>query len=272
MKQVIFILGSGHCGSTLLDLMLDAHPSIIGVGEMHGLKGDSLCTCGKTASECSFWSNAAKSDMNAEQQIFLSKLDFLLNKPRYRSVKTKKLIDAKDLRQTIVSMYERMNAEIIVDSSKSVERALLMSDAREIEPIIIHLVRDGRAVTWSYIRKYQRIIPFFFKWALENLKIEIAKRRFPGQRLFVGYESLAAHPEQTLRLITDAIGIAYDESMMDFRSGEHHQMGGNRMRFETERRIVADESWRKNMPQGLQAAFNSVFGWLNTFYHHKHTV
>ena len=35
-RKVVFILGSGHCGSTLLDLMLGAHSRIVGLGEMSG--------------------------------------------------------------------------------------------------------------------------------------------------------------------------------------------------------------------------------------------
>jgi hypothetical protein len=35
---LLYILGSGHCGSTLLDLLLNGHPQILGLGEMVALK------------------------------------------------------------------------------------------------------------------------------------------------------------------------------------------------------------------------------------------
>jgi hypothetical protein len=45
--KVIFILGSGHCGSTLLDLILDSHSKVFSVGEIGDLRKQKIGTCGK---------------------------------------------------------------------------------------------------------------------------------------------------------------------------------------------------------------------------------
>ena len=59
--RVAYIIGHGHSGSTLLDLMLGTHSTFVSTGEVkhlgaavHGTKHD-LCICGQTISDCPFW-------------------------------------------------------------------------------------------------------------------------------------------------------------------------------------------------------------------------
>jgi hypothetical protein len=67
MKQnafrVVYLAGSGHTGSTLVALLMDAHPAIASVGEIAvkpkiRRRGDGLghlCSCGELVNECVFW-------------------------------------------------------------------------------------------------------------------------------------------------------------------------------------------------------------------------
>ena len=64
---LVYIAGSGHSGSTLLDMMLGGHQQISSLGEVHRLyvnaqntSGIHRCTCSKTVYECSFWSRVAE--------------------------------------------------------------------------------------------------------------------------------------------------------------------------------------------------------------------
>jgi hypothetical protein len=59
--QIIYIMGSGHSGSTLLDIILGNHPDVVSVGELTYLVRDAWidnkrCACGTTGNECPFWS------------------------------------------------------------------------------------------------------------------------------------------------------------------------------------------------------------------------
>lgn len=63
MRQLVYITGSGHSGSTLLDRLLGSHPDIAALGEVHrfslGLHRSEKpfrCDCGETISDCAFWS------------------------------------------------------------------------------------------------------------------------------------------------------------------------------------------------------------------------
>src|SRR5690606_31136679 len=60
-QKVVYIVGAGHSGSTLLDLILGTHSRIESVGEIKRLerlysggKG-SGCTCGEPFTACAYW-------------------------------------------------------------------------------------------------------------------------------------------------------------------------------------------------------------------------
>ncbi len=66
--QLIYIAGSGHSGSTLLDMMLGGHSQISSLGEVHRLTMNACaktdfelhrCTCGLTVEACPFWQKVA---------------------------------------------------------------------------------------------------------------------------------------------------------------------------------------------------------------------
>jgi len=140
----------------------------------------------------------------------------------------------------------------VVDSSKSPDRAELLGKSKNIKPVIVHLVRDGKAVTWSYMRKYKKVLSFMWRWFSSNIKTEIIKRRNNFDYIFIRYEDLVRNPKKTVKKILFKVGLKYESGMVDFRNFTHHEIGGNRMRFK-----------KSNV------LFNLLFGWLNLYYKHK---
>src|SRR5262245_28833668 len=64
--RVIYIIGAGRSGSTLLDTVLANHPDVVGVGELvnlhsAGWTSDEVCACGKLGTECDFWTRVRQS-------------------------------------------------------------------------------------------------------------------------------------------------------------------------------------------------------------------
>ena len=59
MQTIIFILASGHSGSTVLDKAIGSLPNGHSLGEIDYfssfIESDSLCSCGVSHSECKFW-------------------------------------------------------------------------------------------------------------------------------------------------------------------------------------------------------------------------
>lgn len=58
--NTIYLVGAGRSGTTMLATILNNHPKIFTIGEMHQFLDyvidDKDCSCGKVLSQCSFWS------------------------------------------------------------------------------------------------------------------------------------------------------------------------------------------------------------------------
>ena len=279
--KVVLILGSGHNGGTLTDLLLDSHSQLLCIGEFHAGRASSVCSCGKPAPECVVWQKALGPQPWREQGIFKKKLDYLLDRGSYLCAKGAPVpVDEGEFTASNLAIFRTLLADrkksIIVDSSKEVERAEVLAKSPDIEPIIIHMVRDGRGSTWTYIAKYKRVFPYFYMWALSNLKAEVLRRRFRrltggrGKFIYVRFSDLVNEPEKTLRLLCKEIGVEYEPAMLRFDEHEHHQIEGNRTRFVKGHAIYPDTKPRE-MPLRLRAPFMFLFGWLNFFYRHRRT-
>lgn len=247
---VIFVLGSGHCGSTLLDMLLGSHSKIFGAGELKelGREQETICTCGRKVEKCPFWLSVME-----ETKIEFSRS----NNP----------VAAQE--QLYKNIARVSGAYSIVDSSKLPERAMFLDQSKIIQPILLHLVRDGRAVVWSYYRKYKRLFPFMWHWFILNIKIELLKMRTGLPSLFIWYGDLVASPQRELTRILDRINLSFEPAMLNFRAHEHHQVEGNRMRFGESGEIKEDNDWKGRMPIWQRTVFNFLFGWLNVYYRRK---
>jgi hypothetical protein len=182
MSRLAYILAASHSGSTLLAMLLGAHPEACTVGE---LKGDSLgeaesyrCSCGQRLKDCGFW-NQVRQGMaqkgiedydvtRAGTSVFAVSSPYarrLLN-PLPRNVFWE---TARDLALSLSPQWrahlqrtqlrnaalvevvqEVTGAKVIIDSSKLPLRLkyLLRNPALDIK--VIRLVRDGRAVSLTY--------------------------------------------------------------------------------------------------------------------------
>jgi len=66
--KIVYVIGAGHSGSTLFDVLLSMHPHITGTGEVHRLSlkpNERRCGCGSTISHCEFWASIIESYLGA---------------------------------------------------------------------------------------------------------------------------------------------------------------------------------------------------------------
>lgn len=266
---VICILGSGHCGSTLLDLLLDTHPNMLGMGEIENVWNDPSfgCTCGNPVSACRVW--AQKAPMVKDRfKIARTKSNALLGRNVFYHPITRMPVDHVAYMKETEELFEHVqkHGHILVDSSKNADRVKALSLSKKIQPYVIHLVRDGRANTWSYMRKYSQNLHFFLQWFLTNLKIERLKLEIPVPTKIIHYDSFVKDPKKALKEIAEWVKAENTFNTESFREEEHHQIGGNRLRFSSSNEIRQDNAWKKDMPLKWRIYFNIVFGWLNLYY------
>jgi len=238
---VIYIAGSSHSGSTLLDLLLGSHSAIESVGEAKKIpelmerivRGESpMCTCQKELKECTLWGPLVAQDMGD------LKNDPAANAALFRTI------------------LEKQGKSVILDSSKTLGRALLIARSAMFAPVFVHLVRDSRAVAFSSKRKRLQqkkgrdhgTMETARGWRKLNARIpQRIGKITKAPLLLVRYEDLIANPRFVLQKILAAAGLCWEEPMLRFRDHVHHNVEGNRMRMASNSDIRFDDEYLRSL-------------------------
>lgn len=258
--KIIYILGDGHSGSTILNLILGSHTQVEGVGELTAfdkcrwyLLADQtasdgrLCSCGAPISECEYWNKVIDRLRKAHSLPALE-------------------INSKNREQFENNNYAVMKAilevsgkRILCDSSKDLHRLtrLLQGDCFDVS--IVHIVRDARAVAYSYKksgmwyksqgllteerRKFYDFDNAAIRWQSTNIScfLECQKRR--TRYICIRYEDLVADPGKYIAKILEKANLSFESSQLIFWEHIHHHLGGNIARFKTRKEIKTDNSY-----------------------------
>lgn len=228
-KKIVFITGTGHCGSTLLDLLLSSHSGIFGVGELASLYKNKAYFKGEmplsnvNGFKDKYWTkeNVRQLARFSESNNFLKRL----------------LIKLKLLAPSKIKLYKYLiylsGKNVIVDSSKNIkwieDSISVLKNNREFELYLIYITRDGRAVINSYYRKYpeRTIEAITQKWIDRVTKIDKSYKKMDVQKMQLKYEDLSEDPATVITETCRFIGIEYENMMLEYWSHEHHHIGGN---------------------------------------------
>lgn len=243
--QVIYILSSGHSGSTVLGALLGNTRNARHIGELSNLykvsKGQlETCSCGFLPLKCSFWKQVLGA-FNAKLSEYGSDFDeyeknrkhveglIMRQQPSQEALKKYKLF-ASALFE-ILSQYSE--SELVIDSSKSPSRALALSKVFIDKMIIIHLKRQTNGVIYSFHRKYDklRIRPFLWNLIKEHMKIIYALRNSDAEKIKVLYETI--FEKDKVQYLFDKIGITTDFAADD-PIYNTHVIAGNRLRYQSQ--------------------------------------
>lgn len=175
--NVIYLAGTGRCGSTLLDMLLNTHPDVVTAGEIQIwphellLGGKQDCGCGKTIPDCPFWQEMLKA-MNPLEQVSPQIHHFReahnagsnLRWPHIQYIR-KGQVPAEV--QTQAEVYGSNNQELfntytatwtkmygqppqwIVDASKDPYRLYWLAISGKINLKVLHIIRYPQSYTYS---------------------------------------------------------------------------------------------------------------------------
>ena len=252
---ILFVASTSHSGSTLLDLMLNAHPEIASVGELKQLGRYARsarvrgriprCTCGALViGECPFWSIVGSittarlgrglGELNVEDYADVASFDG----------DNAVLFDA-------ISMAAQKR--YIVDSSKHLDRLerLLANPAIEVFPIF--LVRDPKGQICSALGKNKKknarsekdtygLVRLIGNYVATNRRIHKLIKNCP--HAVVRYEELVKDPEKVLTPLMQQLGLGFHPLQLEWATQVSHNVSGNRMRRGTSSELKLDEKWR----------------------------
>jgi hypothetical protein len=289
ITKVFFIMGAGHSGSTLLDIVLSSHRKGVGSGEFVWLprryqeEPTRICSCKKRYAKCDVWSsvfNEWYKKIGRENIDRFLALQSKFEQPRsptlYFLQKDKILSDPnfKDYCEMLSLLYqvlaETTQSDFVVDSSKLPTRGFVLSKCQGVDLRLIHLVRDPRAVGYSKIKRQafkpsaQHPVRAVFGWALHNKQCDQVAKNLPvRKRSVIKYEELVSNPASTLKRIEevgDEDFSAVIDQTIDHKPIEiGHIPAGNQIRFRQTIMLRADFSWKKK----LSKAEKSIYWWLS---------
>lgn len=293
--KVLYVGGMGRSGSTLLGRILGQAPGAICLGETRylwerGLLHNVRCGCGAPFRECAFWSMVGEEAFGGWDRVELERIVaidrhiFRLRRlplhwlpsarPRFAAAIGEY---ASLLEQLYTAIVRVSGARTLVDTSKNPNFASLLARTAGVDARMIHLVRDSRAVAYSWTRSKenaspigdQRLLAQFApssigpKWLVFNGALRaLALRGVPYAA--VRYEDFVARPHDTLSSIAELAqeALVPPDTQLDGNSvqlGEHHMFSGNPMRASTGWiEIAIDDEWRTAMPSSEFAQVTAV--------------
>ena len=311
---VLYIGGHGRSGSTILAQTLGQIPGFVNVGELwqiwyRGLRDNERCGCGQSFYSCEFWKAVGDEAFGGWENVDVGRMAEYrpyLQRPRYaphfalaaktnvRSRKVNTLLE--EWGPMIERLYRAIRtvsgAGVIVDSSKRFSYAVLLSLLPSADLRVVHLVRDSRAVSYSWGRTREspavvggRFMPQLNPtqasraWSIQNYSYGYLSRFARLSRL--RYEDFVSDP--TVYLAETLVGVGFDneaDKLHDVIRGRQislardHTVSGNPGRFRTGSiELKPDEEWKvkmtgvdKNMVTALTAPLLLKYGYLGEKY------
>jgi hypothetical protein len=299
-RQSVVMCGSGHSGSTLLNLILGSHPHVVSLGETtnmaQGIIEDRKCTCRLTVRACPFWATVRRAIAHSRDvDIFKRPFDFPVSLKANRNTFSGQFIhcqrqliaalgylplaameftppggiSTRRIAQNILHLFDTIRVitgrQVVVDSSK--ESPLRMKWLWMVHPSelkVLYVVRDGRAVVASNKRRGSNTKAAVWSWVRTQTIARMMFRTMPKSAwLMVRYEDLCDDPVGELTGICRFLSLEYTKDMLEFRRPIHHDIAGNEMRFEANNEIVNRETWRQELSQDDLKVFERVAGPIN---------
>lgn len=293
--RVLLVAGTGQNGATIMSRVLAQVPGFVAVGELghlwdKGLIENRACGCGVPFLECPFWTRVGEVAFGGWSQVDAQTLTglrgtlllkrtplphpFALPLLRWPGLSRRYGRSLERYREALLRVYDGIasasGAHHIVDSMKVPAHVYTVAGIPEIDPLVVHLVRDARGVAYSSMKMVLRQgtddDPYrvrrppaksALRWMWINESFDRLGRRVPST--LVRYESFVDHPAREIaRIATEAgVQVVPDElTMIDGRSVSlppDHLFAGNRVRFnEGPVELREDVEWRSAVARDTQ--------------------
>ena len=268
MQSLIYVLGAGSVGSTLLSMILGSHSKIVSVGELTKLDMyralDLPCSCDEPVSKCPFWSR-----IDVEQGAAWPA-------PIRATMPLRKLIQYRtdSLRRDPYSLgvvarnlecYEQVGKlagkNVIVDTSKDLVRLYYLYRSGRVRILPVMMVRDGRAYVESMSRRGMSPYRATLRWTRLNLLAELMIKRMRLRPYVVklDYAELTHSPKEAMEKILRPLYLEFEDSMLNYHDGAFHNIAAQTTRFKPSP-IRPMEDWRQELPLSSRIWFTALGG------------
>ena len=281
--KVLYLAGLGRSGSTILGNILGQVEGFFHGGELNfiwerNLIENRLCGCGAPFDECEVWGAVLKrafgriDEGDAREMVRVLTLStrtrhipltfFSRGRRMLASRLGKYVVQLQKLYQAVQATTD---SQVIVDSSNLPTYGHMLGMTPGIDLYVVHLVRDARAVAYSWLRKKPQpdvdelaymhrmsTVESSLLWDVWNASAEALGRGSSGRYMRLRYEDFVEEPQRALKNI---LGMLHEDSrelaFMGDRGVElevSHTVSGNPNRFQTGRVwLRPDDEWVHRM-------------------------
>jgi hypothetical protein len=285
--KILLVTGFSRNGSTLIGRILAEAEGAVCIGETQyiwrrGLVHGVECGCGLSFRACPFWSAVGEQSFGGWDAVdveMLARWEAQLNRFRFLPFhlvphlwpKFSEAIEGylSHMESVYDAVLKVSGSSLVVETSKDPCFASMLNriSGPRFDVRMVHLVRDSRAVAYSWTRKKKLPNPIGTQDSMSRFRPtvtaakwdcwNVATQAFPYlgaryMRLF--YENFVAEPKLSLEALTTfaehdfrlpAEILDEDEVLL----GEHHIFSGNPMRASFGRiPIRLDDEWRAKLP------------------------
>ncbi|QIN80251.1 hypothetical protein GBA65_18940 [Rubrobacter marinus] len=285
---MLYIAGSGRSGSTILDNILGQIEGFFPVGEFvyvwNRLANDGTCSCGARFKECEVWRPVLERAFGGPEGVdarAMARVQRTSTRPRHIPLSLTKPGEGRlrsrwteEYRDALGRFYREISnvtgSRVVVDSSKLPLYGRVLGEVPGVERYAVHLVRDPRAVAYSWRRKKRSTpagrglaympqhhpVESSLEWDLCNVAAEDLRDDAPERYLMLRYEDFVREPRPSVERILDLLGEEpgslpfVSERGVELR-GPNHNVGGNPSRFRTGVvELRPDREWTQKMKDG----------------------
>ncbi len=300
-QRVLFIGGLGRSGTTLIEKLLNELPQTQAVGEtLHlwerGVRDQERCGCGEAFADCSHWSAVGVEAFGSWANVDLDRVISLRWKtdrsrmlPQiFRALRsgkpTAEQAEYLDFLRPVLLASAAVagpspdgGPKIILDSSKHLSTAAIMSLDPALDVRVLHVLRDPRGVAYSWTKEIVRpeadngeAMPTYkpsrtaSRWVTDNLGFDgLAKLGVPTLRL--RYEDFLADPQESMTKVANFAGVEGENlfPMIDGKSvrlgSPMHSVAGNPLRFGgDEITLRLDDAWKTKLDPKAKATVTRI--------------
>lgn len=288
--HVLYVMGSGRSGTTLLGSILGEYADSFVAGEIsylwdRGILSPRGCGCGRAPMQCAVWGRVISQVVGGRDPRDLAR-EQLAHRRHIRLRHTSRLLRGSALTATaeridvdsardaveayagvLLDVYwaiaDVTGARVIVDTSKHPADASILGRMAGVDHSIVHLVRDSRAVTNSWRRRKEGIarrktVLAALDWQATNRAADRVRQQHSASSMLIRYEDLMDAPFKHVQAIADLAGLSREPN--PFLSADtvelqpNHTISGNPGRFIAgPTAIRLDDRWQQEMRPVLRS-------------------
>jgi hypothetical protein len=305
--KVLYVAGFGRSGSTLFGNVLGQVDDFVSVGEIraiweHGLISNKVCGCGASFEGCTLWQPVLEEAFGGMDQIDSRKMiqlreswartkhiPLMITPPGRRLVERHLAEYLANLGRLYRAVHTISGNRVVVDTSKFPSYSFVLGMVPSVDLYVVHLVRDPRAVAYSWLRRRLQPDPenprymlqrgpaaSSSRWMARNLATEAFWRGSP-RYILVRYEDFVSNPQKAigrvLKLIQEERATLPLAQEHEVELSVNHNIWGNPSRFRTGTvELRLDREWVSCMKPGDRRLVTSLTSPLLLRYGYPLTV